>query len=220
MERIRIEAADVLREPGVVATRETFLTDPFRMVWQSGVQPEWVAEAYRTNEAFRRNMVTYALARSVIKCGAFDFAAGWLDVLRPHLTEPEVVGLYEGIREQAKGERLELEWRPRFAAAFPGVADQLPAIGADEVRAYWEPELFDAIVVGRSGEEAAAILRELASGGVDLGSLSVMYRYLFDKSGRFYRSPPEDEDSMTFSELAEHVGAHNLAELLCAAGCR
>jgi hypothetical protein len=220
VERFRIEAADVLREPEVVATREAFLADPFRMVWQSGVQAEWVAEGYRTNQAFRQSLVVSALVRSVIKCGRFDFAAGWLEMLRPFLSASEVAELYCAIRDQSKNERLELEWRPRFVAVFPEVAHCLPPVAADEIRAYWEPELFDAIVEGRSAERVTAVLRELSSAGVDPGSLSVMYRFLFDEFGSFRPCSPDDPDAMTFAELAEGVGANTLAQLLRTSGCR
>jgi hypothetical protein len=121
---VRIEAADVLRQPGVTVTREAFLADPSRLVWQDGVQPEWIAEAYRANEQFREN-VLYALSRSVSKRGDFSLAAGWLQILSPALSETEAVKLYEEIRDRSQ--RFESEWRTEFEQAFPAHVHALPA---------------------------------------------------------------------------------------------
>ena len=68
--------------------------------------------------------VKHALARSVSKNGDFFLAQPELASLAGRLSDAEVISLYEFIRDTSM--RLELEWRPAFAEAFPSQTGMLP----------------------------------------------------------------------------------------------
>lgn len=65
-----------------------------------------------------------ALVRSVSKNGDFFIAAAELVSVSHTLNSNQVVRLYEHIR--GKSDRLEVEWRDKFIAAFSGVESVLP----------------------------------------------------------------------------------------------
>jgi len=126
---VKIEASEVLRQPGARPTREQFLADPSRLAFSEGVQPEWVVEAFRTNDQFRENIL-YALSRSVSKYGDFHLASGWMEMLATGFSPDEVRSLYAAIQERAG--RDDAEWRAEFEAAFPGSASYLPELPREE----------------------------------------------------------------------------------------
>lgn len=106
-------------------TKEEFLKNPVGLVPLIDPPPpaDWIADAW-SNEQFRTN-VTSALVRSVSKNGDFFIASYWLEVLPTFLSAPEVVALYEYIRDKSR--RLEIEWRPEFEYAFSVHVGVLPA---------------------------------------------------------------------------------------------
>jgi hypothetical protein len=105
-------------------TEKEFLNDPEAAIAAGADIPaQWVGRAWREHEEFRDN-VTYYLAQSVASSGRFDSASAWMKVLPQALTAEEAAGLYVEILEQSH--RLELEWRPAFTRAFPGVERLLP----------------------------------------------------------------------------------------------
>src|SRR5262245_55749615 len=211
----RIEAADVLRQPGRTVTREAFFADPSRLVWQDGVQPEWIAEAYRTNEQFRAN-IHYALSRSVSKGGDFSLADGWLQLLAPSLSSDEVVNLYEIIRDDSQ--RLEPEWRAEFEAAFPVQKMALPPIDPWGAQVYWSSMLFRGII-HRDADRVREAVSELRSCGSNFATLprvepeSIELGYeLWLADGR----PPEE--GLTLLQVAERVDAPEIIEVLRSSG--
>jgi hypothetical protein len=145
---VQIEASEVLRQPGFRPTREQFLADPSRLAFSEGPQPEWVVEAFRSNDLFRENIL-YALSRSVSKYGDFHLASGWMELLATAFSPDEVRSLYAAIRDQAG--RGEAEWRAEFEAAFPGSAGYLPELPREErVWLFYDP-LFNAIATDNLG---------------------------------------------------------------------
>lgn len=101
-------------------TREEFLAEPSWHISQARVElppAAWIAEAWRTQESFRHS-IGADLARTVSKLGTFALDSDVYELLPAILTTPEVVALFEVIREQ--GQRQESEWRASFEAAFPG----------------------------------------------------------------------------------------------------
>lgn len=66
----------------------------------------------------------YALVRSVSKNGDFFLAAAELASASHILNSSQTVRLYEHIRDNS--DRLEVEWRDEFIAAFSGVESILP----------------------------------------------------------------------------------------------
>ncbi|QNH00127.1 hypothetical protein [Pseudomonas sediminis] len=66
----------------------------------------------------------YALVRSVAKNGDFFMAAAELASASHILNSSQTVCLYEHIRDSS--DRLEMEWRDEFIAAFSGVESLLP----------------------------------------------------------------------------------------------
>jgi hypothetical protein len=139
---IRIEASEVLRKPGFRPTREQFLADPPQLAFSEGLEPEWVVEAFRTNEQFRENIL-YALCRGISKGGDFSLASGWMEMLATGFSPAEVVSLYTTIRDRAR--RGVAEWRAEFEGTFPGSASYLPEVPREErTQAFYLP-LFRAI---------------------------------------------------------------------------
>jgi len=65
-----------------------------------------------------------ALVRSVSKNGDFFMAAAELASASHILNLSQAVRLYEHIRDSS--DRLEMEWRDEFVAAFSGVESLLP----------------------------------------------------------------------------------------------
>ncbi|MGP0170585.1 hypothetical protein ACSVIJ_01755 [Pseudomonas sp. NCHU5208] len=65
-----------------------------------------------------------ALVRSVSKNGDFFIAATQLASASHALNSDQAVRLYEHIRDSS--DRLEIEWRGEFIAAFSGVENLLP----------------------------------------------------------------------------------------------
>lgn len=101
-----------------------FLSDPeAALAAGTEVPAQWVRRAWREHEEFRDNVIYY-LAESVSTTGTFDPASAWMSVLPQALTAEEAASLYVDILEQSH--RLELDWRPAFIRAFPGVERLLP----------------------------------------------------------------------------------------------
>jgi hypothetical protein len=209
---VRIEASEVLGQLGARPTREQFLADPSRLAFSQGLQPEWVADAFRTNEQFRENIL-YALSRSVSKGGDFNLASGWMEMLAISFSPAEVVSLYTTIRDRAR--RPEAEWRAEFESAFPGSADYLPELTREERAWQFYLPLFKAI-----GARDIARVRELVAemGHFGIGPDEVRGEVLIPLEGL---SPEELADlpvrditfNLSAAEFAERIGA---AEVLAA----
>jgi hypothetical protein len=103
-----------------------FLADPLQY---TGDDPpkEWVSEGWRQAEF--QDALVYILARSVGKTGGFALAEDYLRWVSGALTPSQAQDLYGRVRDES--ERLELEWRPAFQDAFPGV--ELPEAQDEEV---------------------------------------------------------------------------------------
>jgi hypothetical protein len=208
---VRIEAADVLREPGAVVTRAAFLADPSRLVWQDGVQPEWIVEAYRADEQFRDNIL-YALSRSVSKRADFSLASGWLQILGLALSPDEVAALYGAIRDESA--RLELEWRPEFEAAFPQAVGRLPPVSREGARNYWEYVLFDAIASSNAAGVRQA-LTALRGAGISFASLSRFSPESLEMGGPIWWEAGNDPDEgLTLLQVAEKVASAEVRQLV------
>lgn len=206
---MRIEAADSLSEPGITITREEFLIDPIRLMWQHDVQLEWIMEAYRTNKEFRNN-VWYGLSRSVTKRGNFSLAGGWLQIFSSILEEDEVTTLYEAIRQGSQ--RLELEWRPEFVEAFPHCRDVLPKVDFEEIKCYWEQTLFHAIW-DRDLSQVKQAVEELRRAGIPLNSLEKLAPEALEDGEVAYQS-----DGLSLRETAARLEEQEIEEYLRAAG--
>jgi hypothetical protein len=153
---IRIEASEVLWQPGLRPTREQFLADPSRFAFAEGLQPEWIVEAFRSNEPFRENIL-YALSRSVCKGGDFSLASGWLELLATGFSPGEVVRLYTALRHRS--ERSEAEWHAEFEAAFPGSAGYLPKLSREEQARQFHRPLFQAVGARDLGRVRTLVVR-------------------------------------------------------------
>jgi hypothetical protein len=204
---VQIEASEVLRQPGFRPTREEFLADPSRLAFSEGLQPEWVVEAFRTNDQFRENIL-YALSRSVSKYGDFHLASGWMEVLATGFSPDEVRSLYAAIRDQAR--RGEADWRAEFEAAFPGSAGYLPELPREErVWQFYHP-LFEAI-----GARDLGRVRELVAEMCRFGIRpdEVQGEVLIPPEGL----SPEQLDELPVDEITFDLNAVEYAERIGAA---
>jgi hypothetical protein len=210
---VRMEASEVLGQLGSRPTREQFLADPSHLAFFEALEPGWIAEAFRTNEQFRENIL-YALSRSVSKGGDFTLASGSMEMLATSFSPAEVVSLYTTIRDRAC--RSEAEWRAEFEAAFPGSADYLPELPrVERVRQFYLP-LFKAI-----GACDIARVRELVAemGRLGIGPDDVRGEVLIPPKGL---SPDELADlpvrDITFrlsaAEYAQRIGAAEVLAVL------
>jgi hypothetical protein len=207
---VRIEASEVLRQPGLRPTREQFLADPSRLAFCEGLQPEWVTEAFHTNDQFRENIL-YALSRSVSKRGDFSLASGWMEMLATSFSPAEVVSLYTTIRDRAR--RGEAEWRAEFEAAFPGSGSYLPELPREErVWLFYHP-LFEAIAA-----RDLARVRELVAemGRFGIRPDEVRGEVLDPPAGMDLDEVPMDEYTFKLSavEYAERIGAAGVLAVL------
>lgn len=213
---VRIEGAEVLREPGVIVTRESFLAAPSRLVWQDGIQPEWIVEAYRADDQFREN-VRYSLSRSVSKRGDFSLAGGWLQILSPVLGAEEVAALYVAIRDESL--RLEPEWRAEYVAAFQQHQSALPPVDPAQAVMYWSSMLYQAIIGDKDLSRVRQCLDELRACGADLATLP---RVSPDSLEQGYEIWANDEapaeERLTFVEVARRAGQAEIADLLASSG--
>jgi hypothetical protein len=213
----QINVAEILRQENIVLTRESFLTDPNRLMWQDDVQPEWIVEAYRTHAPFQANF-QYMLARSVSKRGDFSVAEGWLEVLAPALSADEMVELYLQIRDRSQ--RLELEWRGEFEAAFPDhKAALLPPPQPEGIVRYWASVLYRAMTWKKDIAQVRVCLEKMQADGVT----PTMLPYISPEAltlgyERWVMDSPPGTESMTFVQMATHVGHTEIAALLIASG--
>jgi hypothetical protein len=207
----RIEAAVVLRQPGVVVTREAFLASPSQFVWQDGVQPDWIVEAFRSNEPFRQNVQSY-LARSVSKRGDFSLADGWLQILGPALEGAEVSALYAAVRDGSA--RLELEWRPAFEAAFPQAIGHLPRVSNRCILDYWEQVLFEGVLSSKAElvRQALAALRAADIRTADMSRFAPESLELGEPI--WWGSGNEPDEGLTIFQIAERVATPEVQQLL------
>jgi len=114
--------------PPVLPDKKAFLQSPTRFRLPEEIPADWLLEGWK-QRAFRDDVV-YSLARSVNKVGDFALAGDvWLKNLPRALDHDAVLDLYVRLRDESQ--RLEIEWRPAFEAAFQGHA--LPASRDEEI---------------------------------------------------------------------------------------
>jgi hypothetical protein len=217
----QINVAEVLRQENIVLTRESFLADPNRLMWQDDVRPEWVVEAYQTNAEFRDNL-QYWIAREVRKTGSLGSGESWLEVLQPALSATEVAELYLQIRDLSQ--RLELEWRGEFEAVFPDHKAALPPPEPKGVLHYWASVLYQAMTWKKDIAQVRACLEGMQADGIT----PTMLPYISPESLKkgyeifLYDASPglgiKGTKGLTFVQMATHVGHTEIAALLIASG--
>jgi hypothetical protein len=107
--------------------RETFLANPLQNLRaaEGAVPAEWLREAWATSAEFRQTAAS-DLRRSINKCGTLFQASGWLNLLRPALSDAQAVDLYRLLLDYTQG--VDTGWVADFLAGFPHLRDEVSRI--------------------------------------------------------------------------------------------
>jgi hypothetical protein len=192
----------------IVGTPEPGTAPPLppRVAWEN---PEW------------RELVVAELSRSVSKYGSFGLAGGLGWLAGPDgLTADQAAALFHSVRERSR--RLEVEWQPEFEAAFPESRGRIPPLDPRLVAWAWHMSLAQAILWHPRVECAREAVEELRRAGVPFDQLG---KWASESIERRYPMPAAcdpgagvESDGLTIRELAERVGATEIAEYLRSVG--
>ena len=108
----------------------------------SDTDPQFVRDLealWRDGPPWRKEVFIKGIARYVSKAASLAVSDTELRALREFFTVPDMVYLYEQIRDTSQ--RLEFEWRDEFLRYFPAAKDALPPMEVtEEEYERWEQE--------------------------------------------------------------------------------